>query len=437
MEMTFPPFYAQIKLCILILTFFFIIFSVVKEKYLPMACLIIMSFMPGTHFEFIAKIRFQLLFTLFVAIMIVAKNKIAIIQNINPIHKMLMLFFLVMFISVFQAFSMSASWDYFYRIGTQVIVFYLIIICFCNDKEDIRALLYCYLFIMVWHAHLPIYNYLTGTYSFGHERLGTGGIYHHVGEILSGHVAIANAMTEALPVAYFLFLYEKKILMKIICIIAIVLFLLGIFASGSRGGVIGLAVCSFLFFYKAKRKALAGIIGFVLLVVFLGLNPQYLNWYSSILDGAGADVSASSRITGLRHGIEMCIRRPILGVGIGCYAYARSAWFGWNIWAHNHYGELAGELGLAGLVAWVGFIVACFKMISRYQVKIQMRPDIDSLCKTILDICWCVLIVRLIIGMTTHSLFSFIWYMIGGMLVVVNRCSDIRGVGHQQGDTIH
>lgn len=418
MDMTFALFYEQTKIALLGLMFFFFLFSFIKDKYLPFCYLIILSFMPGTLFDFLAKIRFELLFFFCSVFMLLIKNKLPIILNNNPINKKLHLFFIIMFISVFQAVNISFSWDYFYSQGIPQILFYILIISFITDVQYVRPLLYCYLLVMIWHAYLPVFNYITGTTSFGHERIGTGGVYHHVGEVITGHVGLANTMTQSLPVAYYLLFYEKKPVFKIICLFSLVLFTVAIFASGSRGGVLGLFICGALFFALSKKKLMAASIGIILIVVFLGLNPHYLSWYSSILDGSAADVSASSRIAGLKHGIEMCIRRPILGVGIGCFSYARSSWFGWNIWAHNHYGELIGELGLLGVFTWFGFIVYCFKEIKRMKQFLKDNADIDPIYKTILDMCWVLLVLRLVLGMTTHSLLSFIWYFVAGILVV-------------------
>jgi O-antigen ligase len=141
----------------------------------------------------------------------------------------------------------------------------------------------------------------------------------------------------------------------------------------------------------------------------------------SVLDWR-VDVSAHSRLDGLRNGIEMLIRRPILGVGVGCYGLAREAWFGWGLWAHNLYGELAGELGIAGVLAWGSLMVLCFREIRQLRTELATdESDRGNLLRAVLDACWASLAVRLVLGMSSHSLSAFIWYMVAGVLVGVRR----------------
>ena len=203
--------------------------------------------------------------------------------------------------------------------------------------------------------------------------------------------------------------------------LAFVMYVIAILASGSRGGFLGMVICIGLFVLKAKNKVSAMAMGFVLMIIFLAINPQQVAWYSTILQGSSADMSANSRIIGLRNGIEMAINRPLLGVGIGCYGPARGAWFGWSIWAHNHYGELIGELGLLGIITWGGFIFYCFKRISTITSFLEDKREGNELFVTLMKMCWVILVLRLILGMTTHSLLSSIWYLVGGIVLVTGR----------------
>ena len=420
MDMVFPPFYQESKVIVLCVMFFLFFLSFAKDNYLPLCYLIVLSFMPGTLFPFVAQIRFELIFFIVGIVLMLTKQKHVFLFNSTPMHKFLLWFFVVMFLSVFQAFDIGHSWDYFYRLGFPMLFFYSLIVCFCHEENDLRSLLYIYMFVMIWHAYLPVFNYLTGTHSFGHERVHAN-LFHNIGEVISGHVALANVMSQSLPVPYFLFFYEKNKLLKGLCIIAFILYIIAILASGSRGGFLGMVICIGLFVLKAKNKVSAMAMGVVLMIVFFAINPQQVAWYSTILEGTGADMSAHSRIVGLRNGIEMAIRRPLLGVGIGCFGPARGAWFGWSIWAHNHFGELIGELGLLGIITWGGFMVCCFKQISKITSFLEDKREGNELFVTLLNMCWVILVLRLILGMTTHSLLSSIWYLIGGIVLVTGR----------------
>ena len=418
--MIFPPLYDEIKYAIIFVMFMMNVTAIINEKYLPLSYYIVLSFMPGTLFPFIANIRYELLLFLFSVILIITKQKINLLSLENPITKQCIIFFIIVFISVFQSYNLAISWDYFYRLVANRAFFFVVIVCCLNTTDDIKLLICFSLIILLWHAHLPVYNFLTGTHSFGHERIGTG-VYHHIGEVIRGHVGLANRMSQSIVFVYFLFVYEEKTILKSIYLIMLGIFGLAIVASGSRGGMLGVGICVVLFWFKAKDKKLASIITVCSIIMFFAFNPQYIKWYSTILEGSGSGMSASSRISGLSHGVQMCIKRPLLGVGIGCYSTVRDAWYHWNIWAHNHYGEMIGELGLIGTYAWCFFIFTCFKAIKRIKSFADKNEGVDKFYYCIIDICWCILVLRLCVGMTTHSLMSPIWYMIAGILVVTGR----------------
>jgi len=136
-----------------------------------------------------------------------------------------------------------------------------------------------------------------------------------------------------------------------------------------------------------------------------------------------AGLSSSSRISGLRHGIEMMIKRPVLGVGAGCYSIARKAWFGWGLWAHNHYGELMGDLGVLGTAAWFIFLYSYWKPSWRFIKQTGADPDDRNLFTAVLV----ATIVRLVVGMGSHSVYIFFWYMMAGIIV-----STLRTEGQNQ-----
>ena len=119
-------------------------------------------------------------------------------------------------------------------------------------------------------------------------------------------------------------------------------------------------------------------------------------------------MSAQSRLDGLITGIEMMINRPILGVGPGCYPVARKAWFGWSLWSHNHYGQLAGELGLIGVVMWFCFALQYIR--TSWEMRKKFINDIWI--KNITTAIFVTSGLRLVLGMGDHSLFKFIWYIV-------------------------
>jgi putative transposase len=417
----YPPYYDLVQGLLILFTVLLVVGGAFRPVLLAPAYLLILLFKPGDVYPFLGTIRFELLTAALILIkVLILKDKDKIFNEAHLITRAAFIFFIIAGISVIPSFNLSYSYDYAYRYLFPLIIFFITLISFQEKIADLRLLIYIYIAVVAYLSWLPIFNFLHG---IGVERLDAG-IIHSVGETggVKGHVALANLMTQSLPFCYFLFVNERGLFKKAVLTGFMLLYVIAVVASGSRGGFLGLVVCGVLFVYRSKRRVLTlFLLAGIYILISSYMSGNYLHWMSTIMQLGDSDVSSSSRWDGLRNGIEMCIRRPVLGVGLGCYALARSAWFHWSIWAHNLYGELLGELGLLGAFSWGWLIYLCFREIKRIRDFVISRPEIDVFYLSITEACWAALILRLVIGMVTHSLMIFLWYMIAALLVIVSR----------------
>lgn len=416
-----PPYYEFVRITITGTMILMILAGAVKQWMLAPAYLVVILVRPGEVYPILGNIRFELLVVAWIGIVIVTHRVVGKNLSLDDrISKATFAFFGIALLSIVQAFDIKQSYDYAYSQMFPMLIFFITILSFTSRVKDIRLLIWVYLCVVAFLAWIPIFNYSHG---IGSELIGVD-VLRSKGQTsgVAGHVALANIMTQSLAFGYFIFLGTEGKIQKGILVGFFTIYLSACIASGSRGGFIGLLICGLIVIIRAKNRGIT--IGFVLGALILAsflIRGEYLNWMSTILDFGQTEYSASTRWDGLRHGIEMAARRPILGVGIGCYGVARSAWFGWNIWAHNLYGELIGELGLLGLISWSWIVYLCFKEIGNIKAFVRSRKYIDPFFGHLADACWAVLVLRIIIGMTTHSLMSHIWYLTAGLLVVASR----------------
>jgi O-antigen ligase len=80
-----------------------------------------------------------------------------------------------------------------------------------------------------------------------------------------------------------------------------------------------------------------------------------------------ASVSAHDRFEILKTGLRIFASNPVLGVGIGCYpeANVRYAPQQGRRDTHNTYVNLAAEMGLPGLLFWVGLVGSVLMQVRR------------------------------------------------------------------------
>lgn len=165
--------------------------------------------------------------------------------------------------------------------------------------------------------------------------------------IFDGPGVFAVIFTTALPfgIQYIAKAYPAWIRM-LATFVVVPMLLLGLYYTGSRGGmlagatIIGMYVLARIRLSLPKLVAVA-VLGFAMLM----LAPSYL---TDTRDSSG---SAQNRISMWAEGIEMVQQNPVFGIGrmqFGNYTG--------SLIAHNSAVELMGETGVPGFFFWVGII---------------------------------------------------------------------------------
>jgi O-antigen ligase len=380
------------------------------------AYLIIMVVRPGIFFPALGAVRIELLVGVGLLAYGLFSGRLPRLTSRDAINKSMFLVVGVMLLSMVQAIDFSNSLDWMIEFG-KIVAFYIMVVTMLNSRGDIKMFLWVFGLLTALLAYNAIYNFHTGIVVEATE--GGRVAYSAADGMGAGHVALANLTLQGMPFLWYLGVSNKRNLVKGIGLFLFVVCLYGVVISGSRGGFVGIvALAACLTYFSSRRLAMCIGGALIFLAIPLFATSGYMDYVSSII--GGSDVSGSSRIIGLRNGIEMMIKRPILGVGPGCYPVARSAWFGWGLWAHNHYGELIGELGIIGTIVWFDFLKKYFKRAWRFARDENGDPAVRPLSLAVVV----ATIVRLVLGMGTHSVYIFFWYMMAAVMVVLERGSE-------------
>lgn len=144
--------------------------------------------------------------------------------------------------------------------------------------------------------------------------------------------------------------------------------MVGVYLSGSRGGLLAMGVAVVTWFLCAGRKyrmllLLAPLTAVVVLMIpGLGSRLSTVTQVGTALAGEQADPSIEGRVAALKAGINMIKEHPLLGVGAGNFETVEPDYlrrFGIvseKTWApHNLYLQMAAEGGVLGLLAWLAF----------------------------------------------------------------------------------
>lgn len=413
-----PP-VESIQIVLPVLSILFLVLGFKRNIYGVIAYFIVLNTKLGDMYPALGAIRFELLAAAIVFLAIFLRGGItAVFPRSHALNKPFWLLFFVGMLSMLQAIDLGVSWDLGGYNLIKLALFYTMVVVSVRDRADLEKLLWAFVLVTAWVAYEPVYNYLLGRgdlQQYGQIAIGRFGA-------ASGHVALANTLNQCLPVAFYLAASQRNNLTKALLAGLMLLLVLGVIFSKSRGGFVGLCVLGVGLVYFSRQKVRALVIAAILGLLFLGYaGEQYLSHMATITEGVHASRSTSDRYAGLVNGISMMIKRPLMGVGIGCYPEARRQYFNYYFYAHNLYGELFGELGLAS-IAWFYWIYLLFKHSRRLRRHCAAQEDETSrFYDNILKGIQLSLILRLVIGNFSHSAFIWFWFLMAALVLSIDK----------------
>ena len=267
-------------------------------------------------------------------------------------------------LSIFQLFQLLKVFLLFFYISNNI-----------SDKKDYQNILNILFITLFIEMAIGYYQHLTNEFvNLGvftnsapgqvDRRIGSEVIMAVTGTT-GGSDRFASYLIMMIPLVISTVISRSNIINKTCMTIMMIGCIALLVFTFSRGGWIGFCVgifqflVLFLFIDKDKFKSLLKIISvFLLLSIILIIYKDYI-----YLRFSGEDYgSAQSRITMMQIAFRMIKANPIIGVGINNYTNAMSAYdntgytLGFYHPVHNVYLQLAAEIGILGLLCFLGFI---------------------------------------------------------------------------------
>jgi putative inorganic carbon (hco3(-)) transporter len=230
-----------------------------------------------------------------------------------------------------------------------------------------------------------------------------------VGGMFENPNDLATALDLLLPFAVALTLISKGRARLFYLVCAAVL-AIGVLFTLSRGGFLGLIAASGVLLWKLGRSrrlkttlGVALICGILLAVMPGGYGARIATIFNTEQDQTG---SAQLRSELMKRAASIAISRPIVGVGMGnfhIYSIREKR-------AHNAYLEIAAELGVMGLIAYLILILAPLRSLHRIE-----RRTMGMRSKSEREMYWLsVSIQAAFIAYLVCSFFSsiqYLWYL--------------------------
>lgn len=198
--------------------------------------------------------------------------------------------------------------------------------------------------------------------------------------------------------------------------------------TGSRSSFLGVVLLGLIMVLGHRRRFLwLALMAAAAPVGFLALPESLQTRFETIINPEvgpkNAQESGEGRLLGLETGFRLWQANPLTGVGPGAWRPATGS----EIESHNLYGQLVGELGTVGLVAFAA-MVACFWVNLRRVAAIrkafpEWRNDLLLQLPSAIGVA---LFLLLFMGNFGHNLFRFTWLWYGGFLIICRHCLEAR-----------
>jgi O-antigen ligase len=310
--------------------------------------------------------------------------------------------------------------DYF-----KIVVFYILLVTTVRDEQALKLVVTGFVAVMgVYLAH-SFREYLAGRHTY---RMGIARMIG-VDTTLGDPNSFGASIVFALPFVVALWRagvggwWGRCALagytgLSVLCILL----------TGSRSSLLGLLVWAALLILGGRNR-LAWLVVFALAApaAFVALPESLQTRFETIIDPSvgpkEAQESGEGRRKGLEIGFQLWERNPLSGVGPGAWRPATGS----PLESHNLYGQLVGEMGALGLVAFLTVLGCFWHNLRRIAAVRKQYPEWSSdLVFHIASAVGVSVFLLLFMGNFGHNLFRFSWLWYGGFLVIARYCVETR-----------
>src|SRR5438105_1665685 len=249
------------------------------------------------------------------------------------------------------------------------VLMYSVIAGSVRTVRDVGRLVFVYFSVTVLYVAVVL-----SRFQLSPDNWRLGSLYYYDANDL------ATLIVSAMPCGLYFVLGRHRPLVRACAVLGLAVLALGLTRSGSRGGFLAfLAVIAFILVGFTTLPARARLVGLVavLLVVFATASDRYWTEMQTIVNHQDYNVQSDrGRLKVWERGLGYMADRPVLGVGISNFFVAegtisplakraeRGSPVYWTA-PHNIFVQVGAELGVPGLLLFVGLFAAMFVSLRR------------------------------------------------------------------------
>lgn len=296
-------------------------------------------------------------------------------RKLPPAHFIYSTFVIFLFWVTFDAFfaaEPSWSWQYWDRCWKTIFLGF-----FAAAMTTNKARAHALVWVMV--ISLFYYGVKGGVFT-----LLTGGHYHVLGppnSYIGDNNCLALALLMVLPLANYLRLQSRQKWLATGTLVAMVLTVLAVIGSYSRGAFLGLAAIALVGMFRTKRWFLYLVLVVAMAVPVYNFMPDTFHERMGTISNAKNDSSFQGRLDAWEVAFKVAVDHFPMGVGF--YGPQRTAIFHHYLpdadahAAHSIYFQVLGEHGFVGLAIYLMLIAAAFITATRLRKITRGIPELE------------------------------------------------------------
>jgi len=322
------------------------------------------------------------------------------------------------------------EWSFLSGEFSKVLVFSVILSLSIKDEQEFRWIVIIYVAVMFLYEFKSALEFANGRYIFRMGVIRMVGI----GTLYNDPNAFASSINFTLPFAVALMRDEAVVSFWARRVLPLAFILVGIFCvvmTGSRSGLVILVFVMFCQLMTARKGRLKTLLAITLLlsVAWHIMPPDKKERFANLFESedeiqfvhiterehSWAVESEEARKKGLIDGWELLLRRPILGYGAGSFPLARGLVGDLEgLGAHNLLGQVMGELGVLGLMAF-GYLVWFLlgTNLSLVKKRLPLMPYSQAVMITTMAL--------LINGYGAHIFYRYNWWWMAAFTSILMR----------------
>ncbi len=327
------------------------------------------------------------------------------------------------------AIVLTASWAFspYSDLGTsrveewfKVAVFYVLILSTIHTDRDLKRLAVMYLAAVALYMAHSLWEYRCGRFQW---TMGTARLLGI--DVTNGDPnTFAATLLYSLPLALAVWRHAQRWWQHGLLAGYAALSVGCILLTSSRSAFVGLGFLLLIVAMLSKHR----LVWLLLLALAAPVAWQVLpkdrqNRFLTLIDPSygpeNARESAEGRAKGLRDGLRLWNEHPVLGVGPGAFAEASGSGYE----SHQLYGQIVGELGGLGAVAFLA-ILAAFAYNALVARRL-CREQPEQKGGFPLSVTWAVSLtvaLLLLMGVGGHNLYRYTWLWFGAFQAVALDC---------------